>query len=452
MSKLGTIDEANSENRHTTGTTQVATREPNNSGLMGPTNKRKTTAVLCRWFIYGCTCRFSTAKYHEDLCSYRPTDTGGEPLWRELVNHVRQDPTPIMDIVAALRPWAREIKAVTYLGAAETPIQDTPYYVDVSSWWSRGIPDTRSVHQALLPTLKRQLGDQQCQLLLDQLRPESRHVSAEAVRLLNIASPRNMVKNLGLKVPEWVRLPAENVLWNITPKGAYTELHTDRGLDTVTFQVGGRKIWILYEPDPPASESNQVRQRQSKFFQLWAAHFAEAAGETRGTTSTDSMTRSLLEIVGPELRRPYIAVTERQQGLFVPAGWRHAVFTMESGLLGGYSFCTHQHLDEHVRTLLSEMTAAISHQSREEFDAKTDHLLPDLWQDLDQSFAYVLVHLTEIWQAKSIESTTAADQLWQQLNDFVEHSLPAMKAKNRAAIKTCIKQRQALKPRNRKQL
>jgi hypothetical protein len=269
---------------------------------------------------------------------------------------------------------------------------------------------------------------------------------------LNVATPRNVVKKLGLKVPEWVRLPAEHILWNITPKNAYTDLHTDRGLDTVTFQVGGRKIWILYEPDPPASESNHVLQRQSKFFNLWAEHFAEAAGATAGTTSSHSMTRSLLEIVGPELRRPYIAVTENQQGLFVPAGWRHAVFTMESGLLGGYSFCTHKHLDEHVKTLLCEMTAAISHQSRREFDAKSDHLLPDLWQDLNQSFAYVLVHFTEIWEAKSIEYTPAADQLWQQLNDFVEHRLPAMKAENGAAIKKCMKLRQALKPRNRKQL
>jgi hypothetical protein len=39
--------------------------------------------------------------------------------------------------------------------------------------------------------------------------------------------------------------PIDQCLWNITPKHAYTDLHTDRGLDTVTFLVGGRKIWIL---------------------------------------------------------------------------------------------------------------------------------------------------------------------------------------------------------------
>jgi hypothetical protein len=398
--------------------------------------------VQCRWYIYGCTCRFTTGKTHEDICSYRPTHTAGEPLWRELVNHVRRDPSPIMDLVAVLRPWARQMKGVTYLAAGESPIQDFPYYIDISAWWTGGIPDTQSVYQALLPTLKRQLGDQQCQLLLDQLHPESSHASAETLRLLNVATPRNMVKNLGLQVPEWVRLPAEHILWNVTPKDAYTDLHTDRGLDTVTFQVGGRKIWILYEPDPPASESNQVLNRQSKFFQMWAQHFAEASGAIPG--------RSLLEIIGPELRRPYIAVTERQQGLFVPAGWRHAVFTLESGLLGGYSFYSHQHIEEHVKTLICEMDASTLHQNVHKYGAKTDHLLPDLWQDLNESFACVLLHFIEIWEAKILEYTSAADQLWQKLNHLVEQRLPAMKAKNGAAIKKCIKLRQAHNPSNRK--
>jgi hypothetical protein len=113
------------------------------------------------------------------------------------------------------------------------------------------------------------------QRLIDQLDPASRHIAAETDKASELASHRKMVKNLGLKVPQGARVPIEQCLWNVTPKHACINLHTDRGLDTVTFQVEGRKIWILYEPDPPVTTTNKVLQRQSKFFQRWAQHFKE---------------------------------------------------------------------------------------------------------------------------------------------------------------------------------
>jgi hypothetical protein len=292
--------------------------------------------------------------------------------------------------------------------------------------------------------LKRQLGSEKCQHLLAQLDPASEHVATETVRVLNLTAPRSLFKHMGLKVPTWVRLPVEQCLWNVTPKDAYTDLHTDRGLDTVTFHVGGRKIWILYEPDPPATTTNKVLLRQSKFFQLWARHFDEAS------RATDTTGPCLLEIAGPNLRRPYIAVTEDQQGLFVPAGWKHAVFTMESGYLAGYSFCTHQHLEHHVNTLLCELEASMGYQNSGQYGAKTDHLLPDLWDDLNESLACVLHHLTEIWQSGKAEYTTTAGQLWPKLFDFLDRCVPAMKAKNRAAIEKCVKLAAGKNPMNRK--
>jgi hypothetical protein len=316
---------------------------------MEPDQKPKPVPVECRWYIYGCTYHYTTDIDHEEICSRRPKEAGGEALWRELVNHVRNDPDPILDIIAALGPWAREIKPVAFLGDGENPIQDFPYYLDVSSWWSKGIPG--NIQKQLLPFLKRHLGSEQCQRLMGQLSADSKHTAAEAVRVMNLATPKNMLKRLGLKLPQWVRISVDECLWNITPSHAYTDLHTDRGLDTVTFQVGGRKLWILYEPEPPATTTNKVMQRESKFFQLWAQHFKEAA------SVTDTRKRTFLESAGPNMRRPYIAVTQQQQGLFVPAGWRHAVFTVDSGYLAGYSFCTHPHLEHQVGTLLGEMEA-----------------------------------------------------------------------------------------------
>jgi hypothetical protein len=445
---------------------------------MSHLRKKTPKPVLCRWHIYGCKHRYTTDQNHEDICSLRPRNPEGEKLWRELLERLQQDPVPKLDVRAALGPWARDIKAVKFLPPGQEPIQDIPYYVDVSSWWSRGIPETQNLEEAMLPSLKRRLGADRCRRLMEQLKPDSNHRPAEALRVLNHLAPRHILRNLGLQVPQWVPLAMEQCLWNVTPKYAYTDLHTDRGLDTVTFQVGGRKIWILYEPDPPVSTTNKVLQRQSRFFLQWARHFDEAyqaldeaaVDEKPGTfldekaskfldektstgldekTSTfleektgtflEEKTGTFLETAGPKLRRPFIAVTEHQQGLFVPAGWKHAVFTLEGGFLAGYSFCTHQHVEQHVNTLSCELQASMAFRNSTEYGAKTDHLRPDLWEDLNQSLSYVLLHFIQIWESNLGDSMALVDVLWIKLSDILENSLPAMKAKHRVAIKKCTK-------------
>jgi hypothetical protein len=162
-----------------------------------------------------------------------------------LVEHVLEDPDPMMNIVAALGPWSREMAPVRFLRPEESPIQEFPYYVDVRSWWTHGIPDAEAIQRALLPSLKRLLGAAQSKLLIEQLEPNSTHTAADTVRVLNMQGPRKMLAKFGLKLPTWVPLRIEHCLWNVTPKKSYTDLHTDRGLDTVSFQVSGRKLWLL---------------------------------------------------------------------------------------------------------------------------------------------------------------------------------------------------------------
>jgi hypothetical protein len=152
-----------------------------------------------------------------------------------------------------------------------------------------------------------------------------------------------------------------------------------------------------------------------------------------------SLKRTLLEIAGPNLRRPFIAVTEGHQGLFVPAGWKHAVFTLESGYLAGYSFGTHLHVEHHVNTLLGELDAAIKFKNPGQYKARTDYLLPALWEDLQESLSYVLFHLIEIINMGSSESVTTAARLGGKLLQVLDRELPALRAKNCAAIKKYIK-------------
>jgi hypothetical protein len=399
---------------------------------MPPIKKAKVVPTLCRWHIYGCEYSYTTDKNHEVICSRRPTHAGADRPWRELVSHVLTDPNPVVDILAALGPWARDLTPVSVLSPNKRPIQDIPYYVDVSSWWSHGAPTPQTLEKWLLPSLKRQLGLDQCKLLIAQMDRDSAHNARDTVRVLNHASPRNLMKTMGLKLPDWVKLPIDHCVWNITPKKAFTDLHTDRGLDTITFQVGGRKIWLLYEPDPAPTSSNKVEQREAMFFNLWAQHFEDATLPP-GASANDSGT--FLEIAGPRLRRGYIAVTEGNQALFVPAGWKHAVFTLESGYLAGWSFGTNEHLKQQIQTILGELEAAVAFRKPDQYGPKTDNLLPDLWQDLNKSLSYVLHQITEIWEPHNTQHMLTAEELWPKLIISLNR-LPALKAKNGPAIRS----------------
>ncbi|KAF8247834.1 hypothetical protein K440DRAFT_287804 [Wilcoxina mikolae CBS 423.85] len=48
-----------------------------------------------------------------------------------------------------------------------------------------------------------------------------------------------------MNLPDWVT--SKELLWNATPKYRFTDLHIDQGMDTFTFQAGGKKLWLLWE-------------------------------------------------------------------------------------------------------------------------------------------------------------------------------------------------------------
>jgi hypothetical protein len=348
-----------------------------------------------------------------------------DSAWRELVNRTARQHT--IDVVSALGVWARELQPVSFLSPDESPIQDIPYSLDVSSWWTKGTPDVDAVQVDLGAALRRSLGAGDTQYLLNQMRPSSDHTPEQVVRYLNLKSPRRMLQKFGFEVPPWIRQEADACLWNVTPRYAFTDLHTDRGLDTIAFQVGGRKIWLLYEPDPPVTAGNKVLERQSSYYNGWAHRVQEA---TSGDMS-DSI--SLFEQLGPAMRRPFIAITEGQQGLYIPAGWKHAVFTIESGYLGGYSFYTHEHIREHVNTLLCEMHAAQQLVNPGQHTASTDHFHPELWAELDESLPCVLEHLHAVLGLAVPE----AQDLLRGLQGFLERFTPALNRKHSRIINKC---------------
>jgi hypothetical protein len=352
-----------------------------------------------------------------------------DTAWRELVNRMARQHT--INVVGALGCWARELQPVSFPRPNQSPNHDIPYYLDVSSWWNNGVPDVEAVEVELGTALRRTLGAGDAQYLLNQMRPSSTHTPQQVVRYLNLKSPRRMLQKFGFEAPSWIRLDTDACLWNVTPRYSFTDLHTDRGLDTIAFQVGGRKIWLLYEPDPPITAGNKVLERQSSYYNAWAHRVQEA---TRGD---ESLAPSLLEQLGPSMRRPYIAITEGQQGLYIPAGWKHAVFTVESGYLGGYSFYTHDHIAQHVNTLLCEMQAAQQLVNAGQYKTSTDHLHPELWAELDGSLPCVLEHLHEVLSLAVPERAHQAQDLWRGLQSFLQRFMPALLRKHSRIINKC---------------
>jgi hypothetical protein len=69
------------------------------------------------------------------------------------------------------------------------------------------------------------------------LQPPGFHFSTRMTCRESTAHPELLVHWTLRKPVVVILLPI--VLWNVTPRYAFTDLHTDRGLDTVAFQIGG---------------------------------------------------------------------------------------------------------------------------------------------------------------------------------------------------------------------
>jgi hypothetical protein len=64
--------------------------------------------------------------------------------------------------------------------------------------------------------------------------------------------------------------------------------------------------------------------------------------------------RAFLPLEAGGMSNPYIAFTDHNRGIYVPAGWFHLVYTLRGGYLGGRSFLSRELLDESCSALLDE--------------------------------------------------------------------------------------------------
>ncbi|KAF8241942.1 hypothetical protein K440DRAFT_196658 [Wilcoxina mikolae CBS 423.85] len=207
--------------------------------------------------------------------------------------------------------------------------------------------------------------------MFNQLTDPTHRNPADTVSLLEVKSKEAWLA----KVPHWLRReqtwPKATVgracKWNVTPKGTFTDVHVDRGFLAVVVPERGRKIWILWKPERPFYD-NTNRQRSSK--QRKRNEIVRGRQEKRrmafyGATNIktngrlDNSHRSIFQTQAKTFRHPFIAATDGDEdiGLFVPEGWKHCVFTIRSGILGGWTLANVLHLSYAIETLLFELKA-----------------------------------------------------------------------------------------------
>ncbi|KAF8538779.1 hypothetical protein BDD12DRAFT_884137 [Trichophaea hybrida] len=355
---------------------------------MGRTKNRDSHKRECRWAITGCPIVENEGFFqqHEPNCRYRAIDPENPalPLWTDLVNYFRHSNTTsgLVDRLASIRNIGKHLTLVQ-LPEPRTTICNHPYTIPASAWCKKEVPTATSVKQPLAKQLREELGDAAAHRLLSQMEPSSEHAPGEVLKYLNLKCPKKIIRDHGIRVPKWVTI--EDCMWNITPKHAFTDMHQDLGLDTVCFPAGGRKIWLFWKPEEDTAPQSGGGKRMNAFYDEWARVLAgegavdaaddvneadrdmdtdDGRDEDDGEEATDTPVQfgageSILEHLAGGFKEVWIGETTGEMGLYSPAGWQHAVFTVEGGYLWGYSFFSHQHVGAHIGNFLGECNAAL---------------------------------------------------------------------------------------------
>jgi hypothetical protein len=303
----------------------------------------------CHFWANGCK------ELEHGQCTFRNDDDSAYKLWETLMMHIigndvkfhDQQPDhplnpPVPNPLAMLKREARQLVAVRELvESVEDPkhLVDKPFYFP--NFWNASFDQMPS----LLSTVMRKHAGEGYGTFIAQMSPESRHHPRDTVRCLDML-PNNrahtkFTKAYPYKFPDWLSgyvLP-EQVTWNATPRGNFSDIHIDEGLSVVSWPVGGMKIWLMWTPPTESDETSKAKLRQRDFH--------KGLVEAQMAYSADSVPLFKICAESSWLLRGgkakiYIACTDGSEGnaraLYIPPGWKHVVYTLESGYLGGATF------------------------------------------------------------------------------------------------------------------
>ncbi|KAF8247187.1 hypothetical protein K440DRAFT_309462 [Wilcoxina mikolae CBS 423.85] len=345
-----------------------------------------------------CPFRPEGDKYRDDMQLVH-----GRHLWDTLMDHclAAGDVAPL-EILRRHALNLRAIGESTFPESPGAKALDEPFLFSMEEWWKGERPSMDLMGPHLFRDINTQLGHEYSGILFRQMSSHSQHSPAEAVRALNIDEPASFRSHFPLERPVWCTKANTKATWNVTAKYCYVDLHMDEGAAVTAYPVGGRKIWLLISPEahvdermpsptgalsptgapsPTQAEDQkgilaQTRRllRQRTVHDIWlqsrivpkrpmpdppmpvpepaetpadTASFQVAPGNSTAATKTEN-TRSTPKTVFAQMQphltnsRIRIACTDSTDGraLYLPPGWLHVVYTLESGFLGGFTLRT----------------------------------------------------------------------------------------------------------------
>ncbi|KAF8533619.1 hypothetical protein BDD12DRAFT_945731 [Trichophaea hybrida] len=362
----------------------------------------------CIWWAYGCGKIFSTKinaielqasaqaiadtyvqlidfeeqtqlKDHLEVCRSKPVDLKTIPLVEELVTH---DSTVLK--------YLGKSRLVEHRKKADCQLDTTPFTFSTSSLWSKsGKPSLSTVKTHLKQDACGMVHEKTFDKMFDQLADPMHCNPADTVSLLEVESTETWLAN----APQWLKreqtwpkaTAGRASKWSVTPKGTFTDVHVDRGFLAVVVPERGRKIWILWKPERPFYDKQRkrneiVRKRQEK---RRVAFYSATNVKING--NLDNSHQSIFQTQAKTFQHPFITATggDENIGLFVPEGWRHCVFTVRSGILGGWIVANVLHLSYAIETLLFELKRHVETCSKSSTVGYTCIIMNDIGNSLD---------------------------------------------------------------------
>ena len=302
-----------------------------------PTRVPEGGAVAdCRWFLYGCTYKptLANSNDHNSKCDIgkKIRDHDARKLWEELMEFHLSNPETINPL-KGLRAHAKSLKLVSHAlpSGPCTSMLQWPCTFDVH-WPESGKPTPEDVWGGIKADINKRFDKDEIDKFLSQMDDSEPHEADpdEIQKLLNGVASAKFNKKFPITIP-WIPDRANafvvDASWNGTPKFSFVDTHIDRGMDSASYAVGGVKTWIIWMPRGYAGvRGYTLDDFEDVFFDRWAD--GNGLEKVKGSTIFETL---------PECDA-YIAQTKDNVGLYIPHGWKHAVFTLESGFLAGIVF------------------------------------------------------------------------------------------------------------------
>ncbi|KAF8538248.1 hypothetical protein BDD12DRAFT_910913 [Trichophaea hybrida] len=374
-----------------------------------PTNKR--TRDDCQGTPYGCriTQRGHTCK----LLPQTPKQTPQDILWRRLYHYIaeasedaeRRSTRAEPNTEGGVLPHPLQVLKRRALNLLDVPFfeqipedrtdaaYNLPFTFNTDKCWTKLRPTHEQIDGYLSNAIEKDMGTVRSRVMYQQLaldrdsdpysQPKPVHGFWEVERCIDLIPPKTMHINHPFTLPDWMTAGIDHYTYNVTPRHSFADLHADEGCGVLAWPLGSVKIWITFGPEKriTGNSGNRSLERDDMFFGSLLDTMMRESGIIDANSEPEQISPrwpshliygdspnavSQFSLAGPNLpHNIYIACTEDNKGLYLPPGWKHVMYTLRGGYIGGLTFVPKP---EHLLSHASGMMRALN------LSTKRDHL------------------------------------------------------------------------------